>query len=64
MIVLIGFSSATLLGIGAAYAADYFDSSFHTPAQVVDFLEIPIVVAISKKTANLGNGFAPLHLSK
>jgi hypothetical protein len=64
MIVLIGLSSATLLGIGGAYAADYFDSSFHTPAQVIDLLDIPVVVAISKKTPSLGNGHLPLHLPK
>jgi uncharacterized protein involved in exopolysaccharide biosynthesis len=64
MIILVGFGSATVLGIGAAYAADYFDPSFHTPAQVVDFLDIPVVIAVSKKTTDLGNGFARLHLSK
>jgi hypothetical protein len=34
-----------------AYGLEYFDSSFHTPAQVVDMLGIPVVVAVPKKTA-------------
>lgn len=51
MIVLIALCSATVLSIGTAYAVDYFDSSFHTPAQVIDILGIPVVVAVSKKTA-------------
>jgi capsular polysaccharide biosynthesis protein len=37
--------------IGAAYMADYMDSSFHTPAEVIDILGIPVVVGVSKKTA-------------
>jgi uncharacterized protein involved in exopolysaccharide biosynthesis len=50
-IVLVGFCSATALGIGAAYAADYLDPSFHTPAQVIEILGIPVVAALPKKTA-------------
>jgi uncharacterized protein involved in exopolysaccharide biosynthesis len=51
MIVFIGLCAATALSIGTAYAADYLDPSFHTPAQVFDTLRIPIVVAVSRKTA-------------
>lgn len=51
LIVLIGLSTAAFLSIGAAYAADYFDSSFHTPAQVSDALGIPVVVAMPKRVA-------------
>jgi len=51
MILLIGLGSATVLGIGAAYAADYLDPSFHTPAEVFASLGIPVVVAVSRKTA-------------
>jgi uncharacterized protein involved in exopolysaccharide biosynthesis len=42
---------ATVLAIAVAYLVEYFDSSFHTPAQVVDMLGIPIVVAVPKKSA-------------
>jgi capsular polysaccharide biosynthesis protein len=51
MILLIAFGAAVALSIGTAYAADYMDSSFHTPAQVIEMLGIPVVVAVSKKTA-------------
>lgn len=42
---------AAVLSIAMAYLVDYFDSSFHTPAQVIDMLGIPVVVAVPKKTA-------------
>jgi len=51
MIFLIAIGSALVTSVGAAYAADYMDSSFHTPAQVIDILRIPVVVTVSKKTA-------------
>jgi uncharacterized protein involved in exopolysaccharide biosynthesis len=51
LILLIAFGAAVVLSIGTAYAADYMDSSFHTPAQVIEMLGIPVVVAVSKKTA-------------
>jgi len=51
MIVLIGLGSATVLGVGAAYTADYLDPSFHTPAQVIEILGIPFVAALPHKTA-------------
>ena len=51
MIVLIGLILGTVLSIGTAYAVDYFDPSFHAPAQVIDILGIPVVVTIPKKSA-------------
>jgi uncharacterized protein involved in exopolysaccharide biosynthesis len=51
LIILTAFSSATVLAIGAAYAADYFDPSFQTPSQVADALGVPFVIAIPKKSA-------------
>ncbi len=51
MILLICFSTATVLGIGTAYTVDYFDPTFHTPAQVIDILDIPVVVSMARKTA-------------
>jgi uncharacterized protein involved in exopolysaccharide biosynthesis len=49
--VLGGLVLASLLAIAVAYFTDYFDSSFHVPAQVTETLGIPIVVSISKRTA-------------
>jgi|HubBroStandDraft_1064217.scaffolds.fasta_scaffold00802_10 uncharacterized protein involved in exopolysaccharide biosynthesis len=51
MIVLIGLGSATVLGLGAAYTADYLDPSFHTPSQVIEILGIQVVAAIPERTA-------------
>ena len=48
---LIAISIAAFLSIGIGYAADYFDSSFHTPAQVSDTLGIPVVIAMPKRVA-------------
>jgi uncharacterized protein involved in exopolysaccharide biosynthesis len=51
MVVLAAFGLGLFASIGAAYTADYFDSTFHTPAEVIDVLGIPVVVAMRKKTA-------------
>ena len=51
IVMLFGLAFATMLAIAMAYLVDYFDSSFHTPAQVIDMLGIPVVVAVPKKTA-------------
>jgi uncharacterized protein involved in exopolysaccharide biosynthesis len=39
---------ALFASVLTAYALDYFDSSFRTPAEVVDMLGIPVVIPISK----------------
>jgi uncharacterized protein involved in exopolysaccharide biosynthesis len=51
IVVLFALAFATVLAITMAYLVDYFDSSFHTPAQVIDMLGIPVVVAVPRKTA-------------
>jgi uncharacterized protein involved in exopolysaccharide biosynthesis len=50
-VVLLAFALAVFVSFAGAYTVDYFDSSFHTPGDVVDTLGIPVVVSISKKTA-------------
>jgi len=50
-IVLVGLAISVCLSIGIGYAADYFDPSFHTPAQVSDTLGIPVVIAMPKRVA-------------
>ena len=50
-VVLFAFLFGLVLSLAVAYGVEYFDSSFHTPAQVVDMLGIPVVVAVPKKTA-------------
>ncbi len=51
LVIQIALGLATVLSLAMAYAVEYFDSSFHTPAQVVDILGIPVVVAMPKRTA-------------
>jgi uncharacterized protein involved in exopolysaccharide biosynthesis len=50
-IVLIALASAALVSFPMAYILDYFDPSFHTPAQVLEILRVPVVVAVPKRTA-------------
>jgi uncharacterized protein involved in exopolysaccharide biosynthesis len=50
-VILLAFVLAAFISVGSVYALDHFDSSFHTPAEVIDILGIPVVVAVSKKTA-------------
>ncbi len=51
MVILLAFVGACLLAIMTAYGFDYFDTSFHTPAEVVDMLGIPVVITVAKKSA-------------
>jgi uncharacterized protein involved in exopolysaccharide biosynthesis len=45
------FGFALLLGVAMVCLFEYFDSSFHTPAQVSNVLGIPLVVALPKRLA-------------
>jgi uncharacterized protein involved in exopolysaccharide biosynthesis len=51
LVVLAALCLSFILSVGTAYAVDYCDTTLHTPAQVIDTLGIPVVVAMSKKTA-------------
>lgn len=51
VVLQLALGLAIVLGIGTAYAVEYFDSSFHTPAQVIDILGVPVVVAMPKRSA-------------
>jgi uncharacterized protein involved in exopolysaccharide biosynthesis len=51
MVILLAFVLAAFTATMTTYAFDHFDSSFHTPAEVVDTLGIPVVVTMSKKIA-------------
>jgi uncharacterized protein involved in exopolysaccharide biosynthesis len=51
VIVFAAIGLATIASIGSAYAADYFDSSFRTPAQLTEGLGIPLVVVFPKRIA-------------
>ncbi|HEU5350874.1 MAG TPA: GumC family protein [Terracidiphilus sp.] len=49
MFLAMAFACSLLLGLIAAYVVDYLDPSFHTPKQVADVLEIPVVIAVGKR---------------
>jgi uncharacterized protein involved in exopolysaccharide biosynthesis len=49
-ILLEGFGLALVLAVGAAYAADFLDPSFHTPSQIIDVLGIPVIVSIPMRS--------------
>ena len=50
-ILLLAFGIAAIVSLATTFIIDYFDPSFHTPAQVADVLGIPVVVAMPKRTA-------------
>jgi len=49
--MMFAFGFAVLLSVGMVCVFEYFDSSFHTPAQVSNVLGIPQVVALPKSLA-------------
>jgi uncharacterized protein involved in exopolysaccharide biosynthesis len=49
--IILAFGFAVLLSLGMVCFFEYFDSSFHTPAQVSNILGIPQVVALPKRLA-------------
>jgi uncharacterized protein involved in exopolysaccharide biosynthesis len=51
LIILSAFAAAALISLLTVYITDHYDPSFHTPAEVMDFLEVPVVVALPKRTA-------------
>jgi uncharacterized protein involved in exopolysaccharide biosynthesis len=51
VIVVAGIGIAAFASVGSAYAADYFDSSVRTPAQLSEHLGIPLVVVFPKRIA-------------
>ncbi len=50
-VMLLGFLCAVLGGIGAGYLAELMDSSFRTPAEVADVLNISVVTSVPRQAA-------------
>ena len=44
----IGLIAASVVSVGMGFAAEYFDTSFRTPDEVQDFLEIPVLGWVPK----------------
>jgi uncharacterized protein involved in exopolysaccharide biosynthesis len=51
LIAFVAFVFSIVLSIASTYTADYLDSSFHSPAEVIDILDIPVVISMPKRTA-------------
>jgi len=51
LIMAVGLFVAVLMSVGLAFALDYFDSSFRTPAEVLETLRIPVLGAVPKQSA-------------
>ena len=51
LIFLAAFAAAVLISLSMVYIIDHYDPSFHTPTEVINFLEVPVVVALPKRTA-------------
>lgn len=49
--LLICFGMAFIVSVGLGYTLDFLDSSMHSSADVIEFLNIPVVVTVPKKTA-------------
>jgi uncharacterized protein involved in exopolysaccharide biosynthesis len=51
LVMVIGCFMAVMLSIGTAYVVDYLDTSFRTPAEVFDTLQIPVLAFVPKQSA-------------
>jgi uncharacterized protein involved in exopolysaccharide biosynthesis len=43
---VLGFILSVIIGLGSAFAAEYFNPSFGTPDEVAEFLEVPVFASI------------------
>lgn len=51
LVVAIGFFLALFVSVGGAFASDYLDSSFRTPNEVVDILNVPVLASVPRRAA-------------
>jgi polysaccharide biosynthesis protein PslE len=52
LIMAVGLFVAFFMSVGLAFVLDYFDSSFRTPAEVLETLRIPVLGAVPKQSGN------------
>lgn len=50
LVMAVGLFVAVFMSVGLAFALDYFDSSFRTPAEVLETLRIPVLGAVPKQS--------------
>jgi uncharacterized protein involved in exopolysaccharide biosynthesis len=51
MVVFLGFFLAIFVSAATAFAVDYLEPSFRTPAEVIEILNIPVVTSIPSQAA-------------
>ena len=51
MIILFGFLLASTLSTSLAFASDYLDPGFRTPAEVSAFLDAPVLASLPQQRA-------------
>ena len=49
-LLLIGLAGAGATGTGAAFAADHFDPAFRTPDEVLDYLDMPVLASLPRRS--------------
>jgi uncharacterized protein involved in exopolysaccharide biosynthesis len=51
LVVLLGFLLAVFMSAATAFAVEYLDPSFRTPAEVIEILNIPVVTSVPSQAA-------------
>ncbi len=51
MVIAVGFIFASFASVFSAFAAEYFDSSFRTPRDVTNALDIPVLASVPRQAA-------------
>jgi uncharacterized protein involved in exopolysaccharide biosynthesis len=49
LVVFVGFFFAAFVSVATTFLAEYLDPTFHTSAEVVEILNIPVVVSVPKR---------------
>jgi succinoglycan biosynthesis transport protein ExoP len=49
--VIVGFMLALVVGVSSGFIADYLDSSFRTPTEVLETLKVPVLASVPKQMA-------------
>jgi len=47
---MIGMAAAGAAGTGAAFAADHFDPAFRTPDEVLEYLDMPVLASLPRRS--------------
>jgi uncharacterized protein involved in exopolysaccharide biosynthesis len=51
LVMFLGLVMAVIVGVAAAYIAEYLDPSFRTPEEVMETLKVPVLASMPKRAA-------------